>query len=67
MGTEGTKASLAGSNESPAEEKVERKPAPRTGEGVGVFRALLIMALFYVVFGLLIGLAWYAFQHWRGR
>lgn len=67
MGTEGTKVSLAGPNESTAEQKIEQEPSQGMGEGVGVFRALLIMALFYLAFGLSIWFVWHTFQRWRGR
>ena len=67
MSTEVTKASVAGQDQIVAEEALEREPSRRIGEGVGVFRALLLTILFYGAFGFLAWFAWHAFQHWRGH
>jgi len=64
MSTKGTKASLAGT-EPPVPD--EETPAPerpeRIDEGIGVFRGLLLTALFYIAFGILIWLVWHAWRH----
>ncbi len=66
MSTKGIKASVAGTEPTgAAEEAPNREPLQRVGEGIGVFRALLLNFLFYVAFGFLIWLAWHAWRHWH--
>jgi hypothetical protein len=68
MSSEGTKAPLAGTDTSGAAEETERpETRQRPGEGIGVFRALIITALIYAVLGFLIWFAWDAFFHVRGH
>jgi hypothetical protein len=58
----------AGSNDTAADEE---KPSPERsrelGEGLGVFRALILMFLFYLAAGWIVWIAWAAFQHWRSQ
>ena len=64
MSMEGTKASAADpKTEVGPGEASEREPSQPIGEGLGVFRALLITVLFYIAFGFLICFAWFAFAH----
>lgn len=67
MSTDVTKASLAGQKETMAEEAPATEPVRRIGEGLGVFRALLLMIMFYAAVGFLAWFGWHAFQHWRGH
>jgi len=67
MSTEVNKATLAGQKEIVAEEATAKGPSERIGEGLGVFRALLLMILFYVAFGILAWYGWHVFHHWRGH
>ena len=68
MSTKGTKASVSGTEPSvAAEETPDREPSQRIDEGIGVFRALLLTALFYVAFGFLIWFAWHAWKHWHAQ
>jgi len=50
----------------PGESSEQQNPT-RLGEGLAVFRALLIMAMFYVAFGFLAWFGWHAFKQWRGH
>jgi len=68
MSTKGIKAPEAGTEPSVAtEETPDREPLQRVGEGIGVFRALLLTVLFYVAFGFMIWFAWQAWRHWRAH
>ena len=65
MSTKGTKVSVAGTEPSVApEETPDREPSQRIGEGIGVFRGLLLTALLYIAFGFLVWFAWHAWRHW---
>jgi len=67
MSTQGTKDSMAETRAPGAvEETPDSKASRRMGEGLGVFRALLLTALFYISLGFLLWFAWHTFQHWRG-
>jgi hypothetical protein len=68
MSTEGTDTPVAAAKTTliPAASS-ERQNPPRIGEGLGVFRALLIMVLFYVAFGFLAWFGWHAFKQWRSH
>ena len=62
MSTESTKLPITG--EKTAE--VEEAPAserPPVGEGIGVFRALLLTILAYATFGFIAWYAWHVFRH----
>jgi hypothetical protein len=66
MSTKGIKAQVAGTEPPVApDEAPDREPLQRVGEGIGVFRALLLTALFYVAFGFMIWFAWHAWRHWH--
>jgi len=68
MSTEGTKASIADPRPSDAiEEASESATSQRIGEGLGVFRALILTALFYLALGSLLWGLWQAIAYWRGR
>jgi len=69
MSTEGTKATAAAATKAPAvsEDTQEREVPQHVGEGVGVFRALILTALLYIAFGFLIWFAWNLFRQWRGH
>ncbi len=67
MSTKGTNAPLPGASESAADERAEAQPSKRVGEGLGVFRALILMSVFYVVLGMLGWLLWHLFRHWHSH
>ena len=68
MSTKGTDAPVAAPKTIvAAEETSEQQPAKRMGEGLGVFRALLLTAIFYIAFGFLAWVAWHAFMNWRAH
>ena len=68
MSTESIKACMADSDAPGAVEETPELEAPQPiGEGLGVFRALLLTVLFYIVSGLLVWLAWHAVQLLRGH
>jgi len=68
MSTQGTKRSIANPLSAvTAEVTPERERPRRTGEGVGVFRALLITVLIYAACGFLLWYAWHVFRHWRAH
>ncbi len=68
MSTEGTNAPVvAAKTIVAAEETSEQQNPQRVGEGLGVFRALLLTVAFYFAFGVLAWVAWLAFKHWRGH
>ena len=46
-----------------AEQSSERQNSKPMGEGLSVFRGLLIMMLFYIAFGFFIWFAWQALRH----
>lgn len=64
LSTHFSEASLAPPKSSPAEEDTcVREYSKPLGEGLGVFRALMLMLIFYFVLG---GILWYAWHAWRG-
>jgi hypothetical protein len=64
MSTEGTNAPIVAAKTTVAAEQAsERQNSKRMGEGLSVFRGLLIMALFYAAFGFLLWFAWHALKH----
>ena len=68
MSTHNIDASIAPPESSVVE--VENPPAEfsrRAGEGLGVFRALLLMLIFYLASGWAIWFAWHAWRHWRAH
>lgn len=69
MTTEGPKATAAVPSEAPlaAKEQPEQESAQHGGEGIGVFRALLLTALFYIALGFAVWFAWNLFRQWRGH
>jgi len=67
MSTEVTKPTLAEETPASAEEAKGTTSSEGLGEGLAVFRALLLMVLSYVVFGFLGWIAWHAFRQWRGH
>ena len=61
-------ASAARSEPFPAQEELPvREPSPEIGEGLGVFRALLLMLILYLAAGFLLWFAWHAWRHWASR
>ena len=68
MSTEGNKATAI-HPKAPAvpEETRGREATQPADEGVGLFRGLIIMALFYLAFGFLVWFAWTLFSQWRGH
>ena len=66
MTIEGTKLSVS-DEDAPetAETTSQSEPSPRVGEGVGVFRGIILMLLSYALFGFLIWLAWHAWRQSR--
>lgn len=68
MSTDGNKATAV-HPKTPAvtDETRETGTVQHADEGIGVFRGLIMMALFYVVFGFLIWFAWSVFSQWRGH
>lgn len=68
MSTEATKPTAADTKVSmAAEETPEPDLKQRIGEGLGVFRALLLTIVFYMAFGSILWFAWHAFKHWRAH
>jgi hypothetical protein len=68
MRTHSTDAPIASPECSPAKEETPLHEFSKPlGEGLGVFRALMLMLIFYVVLG---GILWYAshaWRHWRAH
>ena len=66
MSTKGTDAPVVNQEDIAASNAAtEREPAPRMGEGLGVFRALLLTALLYLAFGSLVWFTWHMFRQWH--
>lgn len=70
MGTDPTDSDTADASAHPNNSAAdgEMRPRPRSrelGEGLGVFRALLLMAIFYLAAGGIVWLIWSAFRHLR--
>ena len=64
MSTESTNAPIAAQKAIvDAAETPEQQPSKRMGEGLGVFRALLLTAILYVAFGFLAWFAWHALMN----
>ena len=64
MSTDVTKAPLDGQQATDAR-KVSETERPHVGEGLGVFRGLLLTLLFYIAIGVLGWFAWNALRHWH--
>ena len=62
MSTDVTKAPLDGQQATDAR-KVSEADRPHVGEGLGVFRGLLLMLLLYFAIGILGWFGWNAFRH----
>jgi len=68
MSTESTKARMADTGAPGAVQETQQSAVSQPmGEGLGVFRALLLTALFYVMFGSLIWFPWHAFTSLRSH
>jgi hypothetical protein len=66
MSTDPPDASAAPSEDSRSgEETPVRESSGPIGEGLGVFRALILMVIFYVVSASIIWFAWHAWRHWH--
>ena len=66
MSTKGTEAPIVNQEAIDASDaQSEGQVAPRMGEGLGVFRALLLTAFFYIACGSLVWFAWHMFRQWR--
>jgi len=65
MSSDPTNASAAQSQSSESgNETAARDPSKRIDEGLGVFRALILMLMFYAASASMIWLAWYVWHHW---
>ena len=61
-------ASAARSEPFPVEEEAPARASSQgIGEGLGVFRALILMVILYLAAGFLVWFAWHAFRHWASR
>ena len=66
MSTDPSDASAAHSDDSePGEETPVRATSNGVGEGLGVFRALLLMLFFYAASAAVIWFGWQAWRHWH--
>ena len=65
MSTDVTKAPLDGHEAAGARRATESEHPRSVGEGLGVFRGLLLMLFFYLAIGFLGWLGWNAFMHWH--
>ena len=52
---------------SPDPETPVGEPSHNVREGLGVFRALLLMLIFYLAAGFLLWFVWHAWRHWHAR
>ena len=65
MSSHYTDASIAPRTCSAAEEQTPpRDFSEPLGEGLGVFRALMLMLIFYLVLGGILWYGWLAWRHW---
>ena len=61
-------SSSAGSTNSPADDEMPSPDRSReAGEGLGVFRALILMAIFYLAAGGIVWLVWNAVRYWHAH
>lgn len=60
-------ASVARVEPPPADPEPPVDESCDVGEGLGVFRALFLILIFYAASGLLIWFAWHAWRHWHSR
>ena len=68
MSTDPSDASAAHSEDSESGQGTPvRETSNGIGEGLGVFRALLLMLIFYAASASILWFAWQAWRHWRGH
>jgi hypothetical protein len=67
MSTDVSKAPLDGQEATGISQASESSRPHPAGEGLGVFRGLLLMVLFYIAIGFLGWFAWNAFRHWHAH
>jgi len=66
MSTDSPDASAAPSEPPESgEETSPRPPSARIDEGLGVFRGLILMLIFYAASALLVWAGWQAWRHWH--
>ena len=65
MSTDPTKVSAARAEDPVSEQTPAREPVKRIDEGLGVFRALILMLIFYLAAASVLWFAWHAWRYWH--
>ena len=67
MNAQNTKASIPPPETAAKEETCLREVARPAGEGLGVFRAFVLVLIFYFALGGILWYAWHAWRQWRAH